>query len=199
MSDTPPQSNSDEDNKMGKKDSDPLSDLPPIPEEAKKKKRRQILRMKRLKSWSWFRSWKMNLRRIKIHRTNSPSSEATAMNTDRSRSRTCCAGFAPAAPTPEPWCAPARIRNGSRLGKSPCWRHSWKGPNCPPANPVKSPPSPYSRLAVDCSQWPGPFSWPGLESVFDSFRMLLYPPRPIHTDLGRLDHHPGRLSLGQKC
>ena len=37
MSDTPSQSNSDEENKTEKKDSDPLSDLPPIPEEAKKK------------------------------------------------------------------------------------------------------------------------------------------------------------------
>ena len=32
-----PQSNSDEYNKTEKKDSDPLSDFPPIPEEAKKK------------------------------------------------------------------------------------------------------------------------------------------------------------------
>ena len=37
MSDTPSQSNSDEENKTEKKDSDSFSDLPPIPEEAKKK------------------------------------------------------------------------------------------------------------------------------------------------------------------
>ena len=136
MSDTPSQSNSDEENKTEKKDSDPLSDLPPIPEEAKKKTEADPADEE-----------------TKVLELVPVLEDEPAPDKDSPHQFTIIGGDGDEY-GPKPiedvllWIRTGRasartlVRPGTdsqwqHSGKSPCWLLSWKGPNCPRANPAK--------------------------------------------------------------